>query len=722
MEVYTGHLFRSQPPIVRMGGYSPPKISVKSKTTAHSLASTIEDSSFIGPLKIVRVSSTSGDRPIAIVPENLGRTQRIPVLFKDFKKIKQFKPPTNQPNVILSEITADLTSWKSSTTQPKLIRPNTVKSNSVSKFCTARLSLDSPRSSTFKRLTIRSSSSTKKDLSKKTSRLIWNPSQLHMKLQRDGENGPAALLNTQALEEKLYEEFPEKLNILHYKGGYRSGQREGTGKIEYENGDWYEGNWMGNMRNGKGTYFYSAMQAHYTGCWKDNLKHGPGAMKLRSGHEIEGDWKDDVLQGDFVTILYAEGGKYQGSIVNGKREGRGVMIYQGAARYEGEWVADMRQGLGMLIFPNKSWFEGKFYMDYTCGQGVYVIPEFMPKDQSKPPPPPPPPPPPKRKVFVYNNRKEPPPVVIDYEAQKNKALTQYKYRIFGKKTGLPTFDNYQITSSDVIFMSSKSGENIGEFRSGKLNGYGIAFYGKYALYEGNFQDGLKNGPGKISYTDPDHEVSWLPEFEADYEGEWKNDLRNGKGTISWPNGIKYVGNFKSDRRHNVLGTLYFLNGDIYEGEWMEELMHGRGKFTTPDKREYRGRFLNGEFGGEGFLIFPNGDKYEGEVKTMLPEGRGKLYLLNGNKYNGQFHNGIMDGNGHMEYTNGDEYIGEWNQNQRNGFGLMKYKETEEVYEGWWIQDKRQGQGTLYNHKKEVRFSGNWFDDKKEGEGEMILQL
>lgn len=58
-----------------------------------------------------------------------------------------------------------------------------------------------------------------------------------MKLQRIGESKPAAELSTSALEEKLYEEIPEKLSILHYKGTYRSGQRDGPGKIEYSNGD-----------------------------------------------------------------------------------------------------------------------------------------------------------------------------------------------------------------------------------------------------------------------------------------------------------------------------------------------------------------------------------------------------------------------------------------------------------------------------------------------------
>lgn len=106
-------------------------------------------------------------------------------------------------------------------------------------------------------------------------------------------------------------------------------------------------------------------------------------------------------------------------------------------------------------------------------------------------------------------------------------------------------------------------------------------------------------------------------------------MRHGKGEMNWPSGLKYIGNYRRDRRDGVVGKLLFLNGDSYDGEWVDELMHGKGTYKTTDGRVYRGKFAYGEFGGEGALVFPNSERYEGEVKKMLPEGLGKYYYRNG---------------------------------------------------------------------------------------------
>ena len=42
-------------------------------------------------------------------------------------------------------------------------------------------------------------------------------------------------------------------------------------------------------------------------------------------------------------------GKYEGIILNGKRELNGIMIYNNGSRYEGEWKNDKRNGKGVFI-------------------------------------------------------------------------------------------------------------------------------------------------------------------------------------------------------------------------------------------------------------------------------------------------------------------------------------------------------------------------------------
>ena len=637
MEVYESRVFKSQPPIVRLKGYKPPNISVQKKDTEFEVSE--KDNSFIAPLKVVKLATQPASIPYkAVLPQNLGKIQKLQVLFK--------KAPE----------TLKVKSNRSLLTKSPLFRPR------------------SSASFKSKRLTQR------------------------------------RLKDSNALEEKLSEQFPHKLDILHYKGNYHVGKRDGYGKIAYNNGDWYEGYWSENKRNGTGTYFCASDNSEYTGNWRDNLKQGPGTMKLRNGNVIEGEWNENILQAEFVTIYYNDGSKYQGSMVNEKKHGRGVMLYPSGSRYEGEWKEDMREGLGALFF-SESFFEGSFLNDYTCGSGVFVIKNAMPEYER-----------PTQKVVTQPtnkrvstlNRKPRPTRVIDFQEIEKRNLKAVKENLFGTTPNLPNFSSYEMDNTDIVYFAQK------EFRSGKLKGPTIVRYGKYGYYEGEFKEGMREGIGKMTYTDPGHSVLWFPETEGVYEGYWKQDTRHGKGTMTWPNGLKYEGNFKKDRRHEVVGTMYFVNGNIYEGEWMEELMHGRGRFTTPDGKEYRGRFFSGDFAGEGLLTFPNGNKYEGQVKNMVPEGQGKLYMTSGNKYCGEFEKGIPHGQGKMEYKNGDVYFGEWNHLKRQGFGVMHYYETGETYEGWWVGDKREGPGTLYNDYKEALFSGNWSNDMKEGSGEVIL--
>ena len=49
-----------------------------------------------------------------------------------------------------------------------------------------------------------------------------------------------------------------------------------------------------------------------------------------------------------------------------------------------------------------------------------------------------------------------------------------------------------------------------------------------------------------------------------------NGKLNGKGTMKFPNGEKYVGEFKDDKYHGV-GTLFNANGSIIQqGIWADD--------------------------------------------------------------------------------------------------------------------------------------------------------
>jgi hypothetical protein len=51
----------------------------------------------------------------------------------------------------------------------------------------------------------------------------------------------------------------------------------GNGKMTYASGNYYEGQWASNKRNGQGTMFWLTSDEKYEGNWEDNFQSGFGA-------------------------------------------------------------------------------------------------------------------------------------------------------------------------------------------------------------------------------------------------------------------------------------------------------------------------------------------------------------------------------------------------------------------------------------------------------------
>ncbi len=60
-----------------------------------------------------------------------------------------------------------------------------------------------------------------------------------------------------------------------------------------------------------------------------------------------------------------------------------------------------------------------------------------------------------------------------------------------------------------------------------------------------------------------------------YVGEYKDNKRNGQGTDTFANGNKFVGKYKDNRR-NGQGTYTFANGDKFVGEFKDDKYNGQG--------------------------------------------------------------------------------------------------------------------------------------------------
>ena len=156
------------------------------------------------------------------------------------------------------------------------------------------------------------------------------------------------------------------------------------------------------------------------------------------------------------------------------------------------------------------------------------------------------------------------------------------------------------------------------------------------------------------------------EAKGKYEGDLINGKKQGKGTYTWPNGNKYI------------------------GEWKDNIINGKGEFIFNTGAKYNGNWKNNKFDGEGEFIWTNGDRY-----------------------NGNWQNGKKNGHGIFYYSDGDVYDGEWNNDMKEGKGKLTYKNGT-IFEGTWKGDKRDGEGVFKNAIVNVEYNdGQAYDNNPE---------
>ncbi|MBR6242847.1 MAG: hypothetical protein IKQ90_05070 [Ruminococcus sp.] len=82
-------------------------------------------------------------------------------------------------------------------------------------------------------------------------------------------------------------------------------QPHGYGKVKYDSGYIYDGQWKNGKYNGTGTMIYVYGDVYY-GEWKNGLRHGKGKITSKNKDVYEGEWKDGYQHGKGKKT-YADG-------------------------------------------------------------------------------------------------------------------------------------------------------------------------------------------------------------------------------------------------------------------------------------------------------------------------------------------------------------------------------------------------------------------------------
>lgn len=159
----------------------------------------------------------------------------------------------------------------------------------------------------------------------------------------------------------------------------------GYGKFKSDDGAVYEGEFKEGQRQGQGTYHYINGDV-YRGEWANGLPQGQGIRYLKDGSAIGGQWakgrlvdqsinvakKSECLKGNcqngYGELRDAKDRLYKGEFKDGRREGKGVMVFENGDRYEGIWHDGLPHGRGVRYYSNGhvdsgKWIRGQFAED-----------------------------------------------------------------------------------------------------------------------------------------------------------------------------------------------------------------------------------------------------------------------------------------------------------------------------------------------------------------------
>jgi len=114
----------------------------------------------------------------------------------------------------------------------------------------------------------------------------------------------------------------------------------------------------GSCENGKGVYIY-ANGYRYEGNFVNGKREGPGILASPDGESYDGLWANDVFHGQ-GTYIWADGAKYTGEWKNGVQDGYGIYFYTNGDKYTGYFKDNKFHGKGKYTWADGSVQEGSY--------------------------------------------------------------------------------------------------------------------------------------------------------------------------------------------------------------------------------------------------------------------------------------------------------------------------------------------------------------------------
>jgi len=163
-----------------------------------------------------------------------------------------------------------------------------------------------------------------------------------------------------------------------YEGELIDGVFHGAGIYSFGNGDRYCGGWKHGLPHGRGV-FTSNTGASYDGDFVDGQRHGAGIMTFCDGSVYNGYWRSNMKHGKgeiSINTLGKNGDNdddNQEASIEGVIEEDQMINENGVYIYKGNWVNDVMDGKGEIVYTDGSTFEGTIKDGKRDGRGTYTF-------------------------------------------------------------------------------------------------------------------------------------------------------------------------------------------------------------------------------------------------------------------------------------------------------------------------------------------------------------
>ena len=115
---------------------------------------------------------------------------------------------------------------------------------------------------------------------------------------------------------------------------------------------------------------HSLSLTRYDGSRINGKKEGKGIYYYPNGCRYEGYFKNDKKNGIGI-YYYTNGDRYEGNFKEGNYEGKGIFYFNNGDRYEGNFEINKYSGKGIYYYHNGDYFDGYWIDDKKNGEGIY---------------------------------------------------------------------------------------------------------------------------------------------------------------------------------------------------------------------------------------------------------------------------------------------------------------------------------------------------------------